>query len=380
MTKKLLIEALSTNSGGAISHLKNLLENADKQNYFNKIDVYLPRSTKKLMPNRKQISYITPNFFTKTLFLRIIWQTFILNIITIKKKYDCIFVTGSSHLLLTKPVVTISQNLLPFSKEEIKKYFFSSFYLKLIILRFIQKLSFRMSEGIIFLHKYSKKKILSQIGNINGLISIVPHGIEINKRPNSVKKENKFRLIYVSNIDLYKNQVFLVNAINDFLIKNPYYKDKIKVEFYGSSYKPALKNFQKKINLLKENRFIFKYMGLKSRDFIYSNKKNYNTIFLFSSSCENFSVTLIEGMTKGLPILCVNLEPMRSVLGNNAIFYKHNSVKSFQKGLFHILSSFKKRKILSKSVYNKSKQYNGAIVAKKTFSFLRKVSEKNYER
>ena len=31
MTKKLLIEALSTNSGGAISHLKNLLENADKQ-------------------------------------------------------------------------------------------------------------------------------------------------------------------------------------------------------------------------------------------------------------------------------------------------------------------------------------------------------------
>ena len=47
-----------------------------------------------------------------------------------------------------------------------------------------------MSEGIIFLHKYSKKKILAQIGNITGLINIVPHGIEINKRGN-IKKENK---------------------------------------------------------------------------------------------------------------------------------------------------------------------------------------------
>ena len=379
MRKKLLIEALSTNSGGAISHLKNLLENVDKQNYFKKIDVYLPSTTKKLMPKRKKINYISPNFFTRTLFLRIIWQTLFLNIITFKNKYDCIFVTGSSHLLFTKPVVTISQNLLPFSKDEIKKYFFSYFYLKLIILRFIQKLSFRMSEGIIFLHKYSKKKILAQIGNITGLINIVPHGIEINKRRN-IKKENKFRLIYVSNIDLYKNQVFLVGAIDNFINKNHYFKDKIKVEFYGSHYKPALKTLSKSINSLKKNKYIFKYMGLKNRDAIYTNKKGYNTIFLFSSSCENFSVTLIEGMSKGLPILCVNLEPMRSVLGNNAIFYKHNSVKSFQKGLFHILSSFKKRKILSKNVYNKSKQYNGAIVAKKTFSFLRKVSEKNYER
>ena len=379
MNKKLLIEALSTNSGGAISHLKNLLENADKQDYFNKIDVYLPRSTKKLMPIKKKINYISPNFFTKTLFLRIIWQTLILNFITFKNKYDCIFVTGSSHLLFIKPVVTISQNLLPFSKEEIKKYFFSSFYLKLIILKFIQKISFKMSEGIIFLHKYSKKKILNQIGYINGQINIVPHGIQLKNKPN-IKKEKKFRLIYVSNIDLYKNQIFLVNAIDNFLIKNPYFKNKIKVEFFGSHYIPALKALDKSINSLKKNKHIFKYMGLKSRDFIYSNKKGYNTIFLFSSSCENFSVTLIEGMSKGLPVLCVNLEPMRSVLGNNAIFYKHNSVKSFQSGLFNILSSFKKRKILSKNVYNISKKYDGVIVAKKTFSFLRKVSEKNYER
>ena len=68
MNKKLMIEALSTNSGGAISHLKNLLENADKQDYFNKIDVYLPRSTKKLMPIKKKLIILVQIFLLKHYF------------------------------------------------------------------------------------------------------------------------------------------------------------------------------------------------------------------------------------------------------------------------------------------------------------------------
>ena len=44
--KKLLIDAISTNSGGAISHLKNLLLNFKNQNYFEKVDVFLPENTK----------------------------------------------------------------------------------------------------------------------------------------------------------------------------------------------------------------------------------------------------------------------------------------------------------------------------------------------
>jgi hypothetical protein len=176
--KKLLIEAISTNSGGAIAHLKNLLLNFDNQSYFDEVDVYLPFQTKKLMPIKKSINYICPSFFSLNLFSRVLWQTLILNIIVIKKKYDCIFVTGSSHFLLRGPVVTISQNLLPFSQNEVEKYFFSFFYIKMKLLKFIQKLSFKMSKGIIFLHKYSQNKILSQINRVKGMINVVAHGVE----------------------------------------------------------------------------------------------------------------------------------------------------------------------------------------------------------
>ena len=376
--KKLLIEAISTNSGGAIAHLKNLLLNFDNQSYFDEVDVYLPFQTKKLMPIKKSINYICPSFFSLNLFSRVLWQTLILNIIVIKKKYDCIFVTGSSHFLLRGPVVTISQNLLPFSQNEVEKYFFSFFYIKMKLLKFIQKLSFKMSKGIIFLHKYSQNKILSQINRVKGMINVVAHGVESSKLL-PLKNEKKFRVIYVSNIDLYKNQIFIIKALNEFLEKNPNYKNKIFVEFYGAFYKPALTSFNQVLNNI-QNKKNFKYFGLKKKEFIYSQKKGYNTIFLFASSCENFSVSLIEGMSRGLPILCVNLQPMKSVLGNNALFYKNNSYKSFHSQLFKIISSHTRRKDLSRRVYNQSKKYNGKIIAKKTFLFLKKVSKKYYER
>ena len=374
--KKLLIDAISTNSGGAISHLNNLLLNFKKQNYFEKVDVYLPENTKKLMPLNKNINYICPKVLSKNFILRMLWQIFFLNIIVLKNNYSCVFITGSSHLVLKKPVVTISQNLLPFSKNEIKKYFFSSFYLKLKLLGFTQSLSFKLSEGVIFLHKYSKKFILKKIGGLSGLTRIINHGLDT-KTKKAKFNNKKYRLIYVSNIDFYKNQIFLLKSIDDFLERYPYFKNKIIVEFFGSYYEPALKEFNTYLKNKIKNKKNFIYHGLKKSKFIYKDYKQRDTICLFSSSCENFSVSLIEGMSRGYPILCVNLQPMKSVLGNTALFYKNGSINSFQQKLLKILSEKKFQKKLSNKVYKRSKAFNNNSIAKKTYSFLIQISKKH---
>lgn len=373
--KKLLIDAISTNSGGAVSHLKNLLLNFNDQSYFKKVDVYLPEYTKKIMPFNKNINYITPKIFSKNLIFRIFWQIFFLNIIIFKNNYSCVFITGSSHLILKKPVVTISQNLLPFSKKEIKKYFFSSFYIKLIILSITQNLSFKLSEGIIFLHKYSKKFILKNIGGLSGQTRIINHGLDT-KTKKAQYYNKKYRLIYVSNIDFYKNQIFLLNSLDSFLEKYPKYKNKIIVEFFGSYYNPALNEFNEHLKNKIINKKNFTYRGLKKSKLIYKDYKKYDTISIFSSSCENFSVSLIESMSRGYPILCVNLQPMKSVLGNSAFFYKYGSIISFQKNLIKILSSKKTQKKLSIKVYKRSKIFNNNSIAKKTYSFLIQISKK----
>ena len=97
--KRLLIDAISTNSGGAISHLKIYLLISTIKITFKKVDVFLPKKTRSLMPKLKNINYISPKILSKNLILRIFWQIFFLNIIIYKKNYNCVFITGSSHLI-----------------------------------------------------------------------------------------------------------------------------------------------------------------------------------------------------------------------------------------------------------------------------------------
>ncbi len=375
MKKKLLIDAISTSSGGAISHLKIILKNFKSQKYFSEVDVFIPYKTMLQMPANKNINYITNKFFEKNLFLRIIWQVLILNFKIKFNKYDCIFVTGSSHLLFSKNIVTISQNLLPFSRTESEKYFLSFFYIKLKLLKFTQKISFKLSKGIIFLHEYSKNKILKNCKNINSDINVIAHSIDLKKKNINVRRHNRYRLIYISNIDYYKNQNFIIESINDLLLKKPELKKKIKVEFYGNYYPPALKDMKNLIKKIPNGNLLFKYFGLFPRKKIYKYKKGFNTISLFASSCENFSVSLLESMAVGLPILCVDLQPMKSVLGNSGFFYKHESKKSFQTQLLKMIksqNSFKKKTSISVA---KAKIYNPTIMASKTYKFLNKISE-----
>ena len=82
-------------------------------------------------------------------------------------------------------------------------------------------------------------------------------------------------------------------------------------------------------------------------------------------------------MSRGYPILCVDLQPMKSVLSNSALFYKNGSIDSFQKNLLKMLSEKKFQKKLSNKVYKRSKTFNNNSIAKKTYSFLIQISKKH---
>lgn len=368
--KTLLIEAISTSSGGAIVHLKNILDFSLKQKFYDKITVVLPQKTYKLMPKNNNISYIYNNFLNSSLILRIFWQVIILNIYIRIKKFDAIFITGSSHFLFGKNIVTINQNLLPYFNEQVKKYFFSLFYIKLKILKFTHKVSLNLSEKVIFLHKFSKKVIISQIGKKNFKSKVIPHGVDLKKVKYQKVNNQKYRFVYVSNIDFYKNQDFIIDAFSSIFEHNPKLRNKLYIEFYGGFYKPALKKMNLKLKGLKNFNKNFKFLGKRNINEIYKNKKNFTTISLFASSCENFSVSLIESMAKGFPIICVNLDPMKSVLGNTAIFYKYKSIDDFKKKILNVL---KKPQILAKKrkkAFLKSKNYSNEKMAFETYKFL----------
>ena len=67
MGKKLLIDAISTSSGGAISHLDTILSYFDEQNFFS-VEVHLPYKTMIQMPKNKKIYYVYNRFFERFYF------------------------------------------------------------------------------------------------------------------------------------------------------------------------------------------------------------------------------------------------------------------------------------------------------------------------
>ena len=84
-------------------------------------------------------------------------------------------------------------------------------------------------------------------------------------------------------------------------------------------------------------------------------------------------------MSRGYAILCVNLQSMKSVLGNSALFYKYNSIESFQKQLKKIISFKNLQNNISKKGLQKIKNFSDKSIAKKTYKFLIKISKK-YEK
>ena len=82
---KLVIDAVSTSSGGAISHLKNLINYFNSQKYFSKLVIIIPKATQKKMPTFKNVKYQTLRFFEKNLILRTFWKGFLLK--KTKEKY-----------------------------------------------------------------------------------------------------------------------------------------------------------------------------------------------------------------------------------------------------------------------------------------------------
>ena len=102
--------------------------------------------------------------------------------------------------------------------------------MKLLIQKKIYINSFLNSDGLIFLSNFSKKILSKEISFNKKKIITIPHGVsKIFKFKNRKINKKKIKIIYVSKIDIYKNQIKIINAIKK--LKN---KFNIQLSLVGS--------------------------------------------------------------------------------------------------------------------------------------------------
>ena len=366
------IDCSRTRSGGGLEHITNFLNSYNpKLLGIKKIHLWVYESILKQLPKKNWLKIHTSKYIEGNLLKQIYWQKYILP--KEAKKYKCsIFLnTDASTFLSFSPSVTMSRDALSFEPGEMKRYWPSLKYLRLLIIKYIQIYSLKNADGTIFLTKYHKNLLEKFTGKLLNS-KIIPHGIKTNFyniAKNEFLPSEKIRFIYVSNIALYKHQWNVIYGLNTVSLKLNINFDLILI---GSSDKGKAQKLLNNAILKKSNLLNVISLGhLKASEIIHNIKKS--NFFIFASSCETISNTLIQGMASGLPIACSNRGPLPEVLGRGGIYFDPENIKSIEKAVTKLIHDYNFRNRLVKEAQQRAIKYNWENCAKKTYLHLIKT-------
>lgn len=375
------IDASNIRRGGGITHLQELISSVNPSQFrIEKIVVWGSWQTLEVLPDRSWLKKKKISVFNSGLLSRVFWQKFFLSKLAREEGCDLLLVPGGSFVGNFQPVVAICQNLLPFENYEIYRYGLSLFALKMYLLRAVQSYTFRRVKGVIFLTKHALKTVQNATGNLNGLICIIPHGLNsrFQQQPKDqfpiacYSYDNPFRILYVSIIDHYKHQWHVVEAVA--ILRK--FGLPVILDLVGPAYPPALIKLNKSLNHWdSKNKWAF-YHG----EIPFNLLHNYYAkadLGLFASSCENLPNILLETMASGLPIACSDRGPMSEILGVGGIYFNPEKPKDIARALKELIESPALRLQLAQISYKISGEYSWARCADETLAFLIKCSNKS---
>jgi glycosyltransferase involved in cell wall biosynthesis len=376
---KVGIDASNLRQGGGVTHLMELLAAA---NPFDQgiVEVFVWGGDKTLdrLPHRPWLTKYTPKSLNGPLWSRVWWQVFCLSREVRNAGCSILFVPGGSYAGSFHPVVTMSQNLLPFEWTEVMRNGVSRFSLKMLLLRWVHSFSFRHADGVIFLTKYAKDAVLKVTGKLTATTAVIAHGLSsqferTNRKVKQIQEyseEDPFKLIYVSNVDAYKHQLSVLKAIH-FLRQKGY---PLHISFIGPGVASYIQSLNDSIAEVDSQGKWVSYLGQIPYEKL---KRYYATanLGIFASSCETFGIILLEKMATGLPIVCSERSSMHEILGDGGLYCDPESPESIAGAIEQYLKSCELQISKGAKVYSLAKNYSWEKCAYETFSFIASLAK-----
>ena len=358
-------------SGGFI-HLKQLLVNFNEKK-IKKIYVF---SSQKIIEGlkikNKKIYFINHKYLNRGIFYRIFWQIFILNKSLYKFKCSSLFVLGGYFFIKIMPTFMILQNLLPFIKNP--SYYESlSNKIRNYILYRLHSYSIKKSDGIIYLSNYSKKII--NFPNITNIV--VPHGVERQfffKKKINYKSDKKFKILYLSKLEGYKNHINVVKSIYR-LLKQGFPISLTLLGVDNLKYKNLeLFNYISQIN--KEFPQTIILQKLRKHSEIHKVYRKYD-LHVFGSLCESFGIIILETIASSLPIVCTNFPVFKEILNKNTLYFNGQNSNSISNCIMQYINKDELKISNTSKLFKRAKLFKWKATSKNTFNFLVKEYEKN---
>ncbi len=329
------------------------------------------------LPNRSWLKTRTAEALSGGLAQRTWWQRSAMASAGKEAGCDILLIPGGHFVGKFRPVVTMSQNLLPFEKQEYKRYGLSAWWLKTMLIKKLQTRSFQRAEGVIFLTDYARRTVEGVTGSLSGATTTIPHGVNERFRMEPKKQQaithyntaKPFRLIYVSTVDHYKHQWNVVRAI-DLLRQRTGWP--IHIDFVGPSYAHAMSRFRQSLDLADTQGSWAHYHGAIPYTELHRAYSEAD-MAVFASSCENMPNILLEKMIAGLPLACSDRGPMPEVLRDGGEYFDPEDPESIAAAVGSLISSCGRRQTLADKAYHSALRYSWTVCAGNTFAFLRDV-------
>lgn len=372
------IDVSNLRAGGGITHLVEILRAADPHvNGFQEIVVWGGTKTLEAIEDKNWLHKVHDPLLDRALIYRVFWQRFRLKKLAHLAGCDVLFVPGGSDVSGFRPLVTMSRNLLPFERREIRRYGFTLKALKFLLLRYTQIHTYIKSDGLIFLTQYARDTVMKVMPRRPRRTTIIPHGIatrfmrppRVQRRLEEFNESSPCRLLYVSVVELYKHQWHVVEAVAQLHAAGiPLVLDLV------GSIGPGMARLQAALRRTPGTGEFVRYLGpvpYKRLHELYLEAD----INLFASSCENMPNILLEGMAAGLPIASSNRGPMPEVLGNAGIYFDPERPEDIAAALRMLIESSDLRAEKAVMAFKRAQQYSWVRCANDTFRFLAEVYE-----
>lgn len=372
------IEASNIRSGGGVTHLVELLRAVDPLAYgFKQFVLWASYATLSRLDDRPWLVKRHDPILEKNYIHRALWQRNRLGVLAKEEHCNLLFVPGGSFATDFRPVVTMSQNMLPFDWKEMRRYGLSKVLLKLLLLRSIQSNSFRKADGLIFLTEYAQAAVSKVINKQFGATAVIPHGIDrrffFSPRPQRRLEDftdsAPCRILYVSHIEPYKHQWNVAEAISK--LKSCGFQ--IQLNLVGPEGN-AIGRLRKTLDRLDPDREFIIYRGAVPYEELH-NLYAEADINVYASSCENMPNIVLEAMASGLPIACSNKGPMPEILGDAGLYFDPEKSDEIAVVVRTLMESHNLRSNIAQAAFKRANQFSWQRCAKETLTFLAKVSQ-----
>ncbi len=374
--KTIVINALSALEGGGQTYLVNILNNFVSKNDLRLVVIVNYKHKSVFINNNSLIKIIAPCLPSKNIFYRLLWEIFTLPRLIRKLQANVLYYPGGivlAHKTNKCKIAIAFQNMLPFAFDEIKRYSFGYMQIRLWLLRISYIHAFKKADLIIFISEYAKDIIDRAVPYRKGKNTVIPHGI-----PSMFYRYDKQTIaplpyeyiLYVSYVDVYKNQVEVIKAW-EILKKKRYSREKLV--FIGPASPSYLQTMEK----------IIKNAALEN-DIVYLGKVQYSDlpvyyqfakINIFASNCENCPNILLEAMAAGKALFCSNRMPMPEFASDAVVYFNPNKPDELADLFIKYIDDAAFLNTMGRSAYERSLAFDLRLSSQKTWDELLKLTE-----